>query len=114
MNWLLALLLLQNAVTADGIFRITPVRPIQELRQEALHATPPQETGKRPADLVELTALDSSIKLDIRYAGSNNFLSTPVYTEARAFMQRPAAEAVVRANKRLAPQGFGLIIHDAY
>jgi D-alanyl-D-alanine dipeptidase len=47
-------------------------------------------------DLVELVTLDSAIHLDIRYAQSKNFLSTPVYTQARAFMQRPAAEALVR------------------
>jgi D-alanyl-D-alanine dipeptidase len=29
-------------------------------------------------------------------------------------MQRPAAEAVVRANQKLRQLGFGLLIHDAY
>lgn len=104
----------QNAVTPDGIYRITPVRPIEQIRAEALRATPPKEEGKRVPDLVELVKLDSGIKLDIRYASSNNFLSTPVYTQARAFLQRPAAEALVRANKALRPRGYGLIIHDAY
>ncbi|MHB8653797.1 MAG: M15 family metallopeptidase [Terriglobia bacterium] len=104
----------QNAVTPDGIYRITPVRPIPQLRAEALRATPPREHGKRHPDLVELVKLDSGIKLDIRYATSENFLSTPVYTQARAFLQRPAAQALVRVNKKLRPLGYGLIIHDAY
>lgn len=104
----------QNAVTPDGIYRITPVRPIEQLRAEALRATPPNEAGKRAPDLVELVKLDSGIKLDIRYATSDNFLSTPVYTQARAFMQRPAAEALVRVNHALKPRGYGVIIHDAY
>ncbi|HEV2348890.1 MAG TPA: M15 family metallopeptidase [Terriglobia bacterium] len=110
----LRLCLGQNAVTPDGIYRITPVRPIEQLRAEALRASPPKEEGKRAPDLVELVKLDSEIKLDIRYATSNNFLSTPVYTQARAFMQRPAAEALMRVNKKLRPRGYGLIIHDAY
>jgi len=76
---------------------------------------PPKETGTfRKPDLVELIKLDRSIKLDIRYATSNNFLGRPVYTEARAFLQRPAAEALVRANKALRKRGYGLIIHDGY
>src|SRR5262249_13669378 len=54
------------------------------------------------------------LKLDIRYASENNFLGTPFYTSARAFMQKPAAEALVRVNRKLATQGFGLLIHDAY
>ncbi len=85
---------------AGGIFRITPVKNIEELRKQALAAHPPAENGAfREPDLVELTSLDPTIKLDIRYASTNNFLSTPMYSEARAFMQRPAAEALVRANR---------------
>jgi D-alanyl-D-alanine dipeptidase len=76
---------------------------------------PPKESGAflKP-DLVELVKLDRTIKLDIRYATSNNFLGRPVYAEARAFLQRPAAEALVRANRALRKKGYGLIIHDGY
>jgi len=63
---------------------------------------------------LSFTSLDRSIKLDIRYAGKDNFLSTPLYSAARRFMQRPAAEALVRAHRKLALQGYGLLIHDAY
>jgi D-alanyl-D-alanine dipeptidase len=98
-----------------GVFRITPVRPVAELRELALTASPPREPGPfRPVELVELEALDPTIRLDIRYATRDNFLSTPVYAEARAFLQRPAATALVRAHRALRPHGFGLLIHDAY
>jgi len=94
---------------------ITPVRPVAELRVEALAASPPHEDGTfRKPELVELTSLDPVIHLDIRYATTNDFLGTPVYTQARAFMQRPAAEALVRALHKLQPLGYGLLIHDAY
>ena len=99
----------------DGkTFRIRPERPLAELRAEALAATPPAETGKRASDLVDLASLDSTIRFDIRYATTNNFISTPMYQQARAFMQRPAAEALLRAHRALARQGLGLLIHDAY
>ena len=95
--------------------RITPVRPANELRANALAAKPPaQPAGLRAPDLVELRSLDSSIHYDIRYATSNNFMGTPFYTSAHAFMQRPAAEAVSRASAELRKLGYGLIIHDAY
>jgi zinc D-Ala-D-Ala dipeptidase len=91
------------------------VRPIDELRVEALAATPPQETGNfRKTDLVELAPLDPGIHLDIRYATSNDFLGTPVYSQARAYLQRPAAEALLRVQQKLKPLGYGLLIHDAY
>jgi len=100
----------------DGqTFRLTPTRPVAELRTEALAAKPPAETGThRQSDLVELSTLDSTIKFDIRYATTNNFISTPMYSQARAFLQRPAAEALLRAHRALAKQGLGLLIHDAY
>jgi CubicO group peptidase (beta-lactamase class C family)/D-alanyl-D-alanine dipeptidase len=96
-------------------FRIKPQHPIEELRRAALRARPPQEKGDfRKPDLVELVLLDDSIKLDIRYATTNNFLSTPFYTSAKAFMQRPAAEALVRVHRKLAEQGYGLLVYDGY
>jgi zinc D-Ala-D-Ala dipeptidase len=76
---------------------------------------PPIEKGDfRKPDLVELIKLDSTFKLDIRYASSNNFVGRPVYTEARAFLQRPAAEALVKVNSELKQVGYGLVIYDGY
>jgi CubicO group peptidase (beta-lactamase class C family)/D-alanyl-D-alanine dipeptidase len=96
-------------------FKIKPRRPIAELRGAAEKAKPPQEKGDfRKPDLVELIRLDDTIKLDVRYATANNFLSTPVYTSAKAFMQRPAAEALVRVHKKLGEQGYGLLVYDGY
>ena len=80
-----------------------------------LQDAPPSETGTfRPPDLVELVALDPTIKLDIRYATPNNLAGRAVYTEARAFLQRPAAEALVRAHRSLRAHGYGLLIFDGY
>ena len=94
---------------------ISPVRPVAELRAEAMAASPPHEDGSfRKPNLVELAPLDPSIHLDIRYATSNDFLGTPVYSQARAFLQRPAAEALLRVQQKLKPLGYGLLIHDAY
>lgn len=84
------------------------------VRAEALAATPPKETGKQAADLVDLRTVDPRIRLDIRYATSNNFMGFPLYERPAAYLQRPAALALGRAQKALAAQGFGLLIHDAY
>lgn len=76
---------------------------------------PPREQGDFLApDLVEITRLDPTIHLDIRYATANNFLGRAVYPEARAFLQRPAAEALVRASAALRAQGYGLAVFDGY
>lgn len=80
--------------------------------------TPAQKSEKAGAppkiDLVEIATLDSTIHLDIRYATSNNFVGRPVYPEAKAFLQRPAAEALLAAHRRLKARGFGILVFDAY
>jgi len=98
-----------------AVFRIEPVHPIAELQPIALAAEPPRESGEfRAADLVELITLDPTLKLDIRYAGTRNFLGVPLYGQARAFLQRPAANALVRVQRALAAEGYGLVVHDGY
>ena len=85
------------------------------LRAAALAAKPPSETDpKRSFDLVDITSVDPSIKLDIRYASSNNFIGFPLYERAAAYLQRPAAEALGRVERSLAAKGYGLLIHDGY
>ncbi|RDV06053.1 D-alanyl-D-alanine dipeptidase [Sphingorhabdus pulchriflava] len=80
---------------------------------------PPAQPLNTPAlagqgELVELTQLDPSIRLDIRYATANNFTGRQLYDQPRAFLVRSAAEALARAQKVAAAEGYGLTIFDAY
>jgi D-alanyl-D-alanine dipeptidase len=110
-----AYLRLRYGTEGGQAFRIRPVRPVEALRQAAMAATPPAEVGDfRAPDLVDLATLDRTIRLDIRYATRDNFMGAVFYRQPRAFLQRPAAEAVVRAHRRLRADGYGLIVFDAY
>lgn len=106
--------------TLDGedgqTFRIKPQKPVADLRADAAKATPPPESGTfLKSDLVELTALDATIKTDLRYASDNNFMGVALYpATAQAYLQRPAAEALKKAHQALAKEGYGLWIFDAY
>jgi zinc D-Ala-D-Ala dipeptidase len=84
--------------------------PRQAAKKQA--ATPTLSNDSR--GLVELTDLDPSIRLDIRYASTNNFTGRQLYEQPRAFLARPAAEALVRAHRAAQRGGFGLTIFDAY
>ena len=96
-------------------FRIEPLKPIEELRDIAFKAKPPKENQDfLSSDLVELKNIDKTINYDIRYASTNNFMSNKFYTRAEAYLQRPAAQALGRVNKKLKTKGYGLLIHDAY
>src|SRR5215813_4789101 len=95
--------------------KVQPLRQVPDLIKEALTAQPPQETGDfLPTDLVELTKLDPTIKLDIRYATTNNLFGTVFYSQPRAFLQGAPAEALVRVNRKLESSGYGLLVHDGY
>jgi D-alanyl-D-alanine dipeptidase len=103
-----------GAETQDAIRKAVRADPVA-LRQRALAASPPVETEPRlRSDLVDLTTIDPRIKLDIRYAGTDNFMGIALYERAGAYLQRPAAEALGRAQTALADKGYGLLIHDAY
>lgn len=75
----------------------------------------PIEKGNfKTTQLVELIKLDSTIKLDIKYATSDNFAKQAVYIEARAFLQKDAAEALQRVNTKMHTLGYGLLVFDGY
>lgn len=100
---------------AGGVFHVHPLKPLAELTKEALAAQPPRESEDfRKPDLVDISILDPSIHFDIRYASTNDFLGEPVYSEAKAYLQRPAAEALLRADRKLKVLGYGILVHDAY
>jgi hypothetical protein len=93
------------ASAADPTFRIQPLRPVQDLEREARAAQPPHESGNfRKPHLVELVKLDPTIKLDIRYATSNNFLSTPMYWQA--FADYPGGTDDERARREILRQAM--------
>jgi D-alanyl-D-alanine dipeptidase len=64
--------------------------------------------------LVAVRTVEPRLRLDIRYATSNNFLGRPVYPVAAAYLQRPAALALARAHARLAVTGYGIVVFDGY
>ena len=96
-------------------FKITPVGKLADIRTAALAAKPPEEKGEfRASELVDLEKVVDGVKLDVRYATDNNFLSTPFYTSAKSFMQKPAAEALNRVQAALKKDGYGLLVFDGY
>ena len=96
-------------------FTIKPQRPVEELRKEALAAKPPVEKGdfrdpqSRRSDE---TRRHDQARHPLR--DDEQLPQTPFYTSAKAFMQKPAAEALVRVHKKLHEQGYGLMVFDAY
>lgn len=99
---------------AEGdVFRITPTRPIADILRESRTAVPPAGVVRR-ADLVDLADAIPRLALDVRYATSANFMGVPLYDRPRAYLVRPAAEALARVQQDLARYALGLVVYDAY
>lgn len=64
--------------------------------------------------MVDVQKIDPSIRIDIRYATTDNFMKETLYPEARCLLRREVAEKLVRVQKDLMMRGFGLKIFDGY
>ena len=66
--------------------------------------------------LVDVQTLDSTIRVDARYASANNFTGRPLpgYEAPCALLRRQAAAALARVQSRLRSRGLGLLIFDGY
>lgn len=97
------------------VFRIQPLLTADELRALAATAEPPQKQGIfQLPDLVDVRAFDPTIRLDIRYATTDNFMGMALYDQPRALLQRPAGKALAQAHWALEKYGYGIIVYDAY
>lgn len=72
------------------------------------------EVAPDPGELVELTDLDDSFVIDMRYATEDNFTGQKIYSQARCFLVRGTAEKLIAANREFAQMGYRLKIWDAY
>jgi D-alanyl-D-alanine dipeptidase len=67
----------------------------------------------------ELVALDTyapSVRQQIRYAGTENFVGAPIdgYGAAHCWLSEPAARALATAETEAASQGLTLVVFDCY
>lgn len=89
--------------------------PLDSLWAEARRARPPAEKGKfAKPDLVDVRQYDPGVRLALAYSSPRNSYGFALYDRDAALLQRPAAQALARANRWLGERGFALQISDAY
>ncbi|MBS0650867.1 MAG: D-alanyl-D-alanine dipeptidase [Verrucomicrobia bacterium] len=66
------------------------------------------------SDLVDIQSINPRIRVDIRYATSNNFIGKPVYPCAKCYLRRKVAMKLDQIQRRLEKIGLGLKIFDGY
>jgi zinc D-Ala-D-Ala dipeptidase len=77
---------------------------------------PAQAWAEVPSDFVYLASIDASIRQDIRYAGSHNFVGRPIagYQAAECLLTEKAARALVTVQSELAARKLSLVVWDCY
>lgn len=96
--------------------RDTPPQPADAAVSAHTAQLPPAPDGAAESLLVDVRSVDSTIRVDVRYAGANNFTGAqlPGYGAPRALLRREVAVALGRVQARLRTGGLGLLIFDGY
>lgn len=97
---------------------VAAVRSPQAQRTADAAVAPTVSPAKRAAEagMVEIRRLAPDLSLDIRYAGSDNFVGRPVagYEAPACYLHERAAQALARVERGLRAQGLRLRVYDCY
>ncbi len=66
------------------------------------------------ARMVDIRTVNPNIRLDIRYATTNNFLKKKLYPVARCILRLSVAQRLSRVQENLQKIGLGLKVYDCY
>lgn len=69
---------------------------------------------RRYAELVDVSGLDASLVIEMRYATTDNFTKVALYPEARCLLRAAVAERLVEVQRKLRARGLGLKLWDCY
>ncbi len=74
------------------------------------------DPAARPAAIVDVTSVVDDLELDIRYAGTDNFVGGVVdgYVAPKCLVHEQAAERLLKAQQRAKDEGMRLKIFDCY
>lgn len=64
--------------------------------------------------LVELSSLDPTLEVELKYATEDNFMRKKLYSSERAFLRPEVAERLLKAHRSLRARGLGIKVLDAY
>lgn len=83
--------------------------PVRDAATRAGQAPPSADD-----DLVDITSISPSVRVDIRYATKDNFTGVAVYPLSRCLLRRAVARRLARVQEALDARGLGLLVWDCY
>lgn len=96
------------------VAKVPPPQPQPQSPTLKPEARSPKSRAAIPSEFTDVTVLDPSIRLDIRYATTDNFTKAKIYDCPRCLLRPEAAQALVKAHKALQKKGLGLKMFDCY
>ena len=107
----------RNLYPGEGhkVFRVESQGDYQALKTAALQeAVPAKLQQGKAARLVRVRSVIPSAKVDLRYTGSNTIFGFPLHDAPDAFLDAEAAAGLQKVAEKMAGQGYGLLIWEAY
>lgn len=116
---LLLVLACASSPAPSGPAPVVPAAPVPAPAAPVAAPAPapePNLSNRPPEGWVDLAEHIPGIVLEIRYHTSNNFSEAPIsgYGVAGAWLRQTPADALKRVQAKLAEQGLGLKVFDAY
>ena len=102
-----------NAADSTGMPSVSTATP----QAIATPTTAPPAQPNKPANsaqLVDLRSVDPTIRLDLRYATTNNFMRRRLYKQPRCLLRAIVAKQLAAVQKDLETKGLGLKMYDCY
>lgn len=98
-----------RCVLLGAVLLLSPVVQAADVKVSAA-------TRLAEVDLVDVSTLIPDAQLEIRYAGTHNFVGTKIdgYEAPKCYLLRPVAQALAKVADDLRPQGYRLRLFDCY
>lgn len=111
-----ALRALATAAAATALLATTAVSPAPAQARPGSASAGAHPEPKAPDGFVALRSVDPTIIQEMRYTTAHTFLGERVdgYRQSVCILTRPAARALLLAQKRLLRQGYALKVYDCY
>ena len=72
------------------------------------------QQSQTPVNMVDISDMDSTMVIDLRYATTDNFLNDTLYSANICLLRKPVAERLVQVQKYLRKKSLGLKVWDGY
>ena len=111
---LLAVLLLSGCAAPAPAPPDAPEPPPEKTSLPDAPPLPEPAPEPEPGDFVRVTDYLPEIRVDLRYAGEDNFTGQVIYSFSGAYLRYGTLEKLSAAQETLAEAGYGLLLWDAF